>query len=340
MYYYPSYFNYSIYFCAALGLAAALSAALYAWTRFSAHRWLRPGISALLWLGVAGAALQERDAFRAGNALCTPVLYGIIDSVDRAAATLPKDAICILDDRPSSNWVFTIAVALELERLGHDFRVSDLGEVMYGARHAIGRAKIPASVPLVRWVVTAASEDPIDSNHLPLVPGLNLEIKPPPAVDPAGTSISFTAHGNYQDFAYYGWWVSDGPSAWSDARSGLLCFRPLPLPAEAAGVEVLLSAWCFQGPGETRLQRVMIEFDGVALGTVELPANSPKIRPVGVRIPSSLWQAAVAKGDGRLQLAFPDAKSPASVGLGTDTRLLGGAFSSVEFRPAPADATR
>ena len=341
MYYYPSYFDYSIYFCAALGLAAAVSAALCAWTRFSAYRWLRPGISALLWLGVAGTALRERDAFRADYGLSTPALHELIDTVDRAAATLPKGAICLLDDRPSSNWVFTVAVALELERLGHAFRVDDLREVMYGSRHAVGRAGIPVSVPLARWVVTVASEDPVDANHLPLVPGLNLEIKPHPALDPGGTRIRFTADGNYQDFAYYGWWTSDGASAWSDTRSGLLSFRPLPLPADAsAGVDVLLSAWSFQAPGETKLQRVTVEFAGVTLGTVVLPAYSPEVRPVGVRIPAALWQDAVAKGDGRLQLVFPDAKSPASVGLGSDARLLGGAFSSIEFRPASAEAAR
>ena len=340
MYFYPSYFNFSIYFCAALGLAAALSTALCAWTGFPARRWLRPGVSALLWLGVAGAAVQERDAFRAAGFLSTPELDALVACVDRAAATLPQGAVCLLDERPSSNWVYTTVVALELERLGHDFRVNDLGEVMYGTRHAVGRAEIPASVPLVRWVVASGGGTPPDASHLPLFPGLDLEIKPPPALDPAGTSILFTPDGNYTDFAYYGWWPSDGPTAWSDTRSALLCFRPLPLPVDAVGVEVLISASSFQAPGETTLQRVMISFDDVALGAVALPANAPEIRPVSVRVSAASWQAAVARGSGRLHLDFPDAKSPDSISFNGDTRLLGGAFRKIEFRSLPADAAR
>ena len=340
MYFFNAFFNYSIYFCAALGFAAALAAALMAWTRNApAARGVRLVISALLWLGVAGAAVYWKDSFRPGVAFDTADDDTMAGTVERAAATLPKGAACFLDCRPWESWPIAITVALDLERLGHPVRVSDNWETMFGRQHTIQERPIDAATPFVRWTVTPRAENPALLDAWPLLPGYGLDMKSLADVNPDGQRILFSVDGNYKDFAFFGWSRTDGPWTWTDQRTAMLAFHPLPLPGDAsAGVDLLISAWSFLGPDRTKLQQAVIQFNDWTLAVVELPPDGPGIQPLRVRINPELWQAAVAKGEGRLQFLFPDATSPEQLGLGADSRLLGGGFHSIEFQPARADA--
>ena len=338
LYYYNAYFNYSIYFGLALGLAAALAAALMAWTSPPSLRGARPWFSALLWSAAVATVIVRADRFRT-TTFGTPADAAMADTVKRAAATLPADAICYLDWSPWLGLKSTAAVALELARLGHKARVSDNWEIMFGRQNTIQTEKVAVSPPpLVRWLIVLRSDDPARLNPWPLLFGCALDMKSLPALDPAGGRISFAADGNSHDFAVFGWTTSGSSWSHSDSRTGLLAFRPLPLPAGAVdGVDLLISAWTLSRPGQTRPQRAVLAFNGVPLGTVDLPFYGPALPPLRVRISAAGWQDAVAKSQARLLFCFPDALSPASLGLGTDYRLIGGGFRSIGFQPAPAE---
>jgi hypothetical protein len=331
MFYFNAYFDYSIYFCAALLLAAALAVAFMAWTDSPTASRMRPVLSAALWICVAGAAVQRKSDFRSGNALGGAEDHQMAATVERAAATLPPKAVCYVDCHPWAGWMVAIAVALELERLGHPFRVNGNWQNMFGSRHSIQQEKVGADTPLERWVVEPQSEDPARLSHWPLLGGYALDRKALVNVNPEGQRIDFSKDGNFESFAVFGWSPADSSWTWADEQTGLLIFHPLLLPAEAgvAGEDLLISAWSFCPPGKD-LQRVVVQFDGSNLGTLRLPLVGPTIQPLHVRISRELWQEAVAKGEVRLQFLFLDARSPGNA----DPRFLGGAFRSIEFKPA------
>lgn len=335
MYYFNAYFNYSIYFCLALGLASALARVLMAWTRSPKMGRLRLVVAAFLWISVAGAAVYRSKNFRSNDAFGAPEDQLAASTVERAMVGLPKEAVYFLDCHPWTNWPITIAVALELERLGHPFRVNDNWGIMFGSNHTVRQGGIGATTPLVRWIVVPQSENPDRLKQWPLPGGSALDARNLSEVSPDGQRISFSKDGNFNDFAFFGWSPSDGTWTWSDQQTAMLAFRPLPVLGNAGqGVEMLISAWSFSPPDKADRQRAMIELNGVALGTVYLPINDADIQPVHVWISAAQWHDAVTKGTARLQFDFPDAKSPASVGLGADARLLGGGFRSIEFRAA------
>ena len=340
MYYYNSFFNYSIFYALALALAAALSAFLMAWTNTAVGRRWRPVLALLLWLGVSGAAFERRDYFRLGNGFGTEEDHLLARTTDAAAATLPKDAICFLDCHPWGSWPVAIAMALELERQGHQFYVNDNWEVMFGVKRTIHQVDLSTPRPIVRWIVEPVSDDPARLSHTELGRGVALDWKAIPVLNPAGQRITFSKDGNFEDYAFFGWSPTQGDWTWSDERTALMEFRPQPLPdGDKSGVDMLVTAFSFAGPGSHATQRLEVQFNGEALTTVQLPELNVGTQTVRVPIDAARWQAAVARGVTRLSFAFPDAKSPKSVHMGGDTRLLGGAFREIEFRPADAKAT-
>ena len=335
MVFYNAFFNYSLYYCLALGVAAAGAVALTAWTATPAARRLRPILATLLWLGVAGTAFSQAGRFRA-SAFGTPADAAMAATVQRAAGTLPAGAICFLDWDQWSEWIYAAAVALELERLGHTVRFNDNWAFMLGEQRTFQQEIIRPSVPLVHWMVALLSEDPARLSRWPLLAGCSLDMKGLPTLDPAGQRISFLPDGNYRQFALFGWSGAGSAWSWSDQYTGMLAFQPLPLPAGAAAdVDLLISAWSARATP----QRVAIEFNGDSLGTVPLPLYAPDLPPLQVRISEAQWQQAVAQGQARLQFHFLDAESPARLGLSTDYRLIGGGFRDLEFRVASEGAT-
>ena len=337
MLFYNAFLNYSIYYCLALGLAASGAVALMAWTASSSARRLRPILAALLWLAVAGTVIFQAGRFRTST-FGTPDDAVMADTVKRAEATLPAGAVCFLDWNLWHGWLYAASVMLELERSGHPVRVNDNWAFMLGAQRTLQREGIRPSTPLVHWMVTLQSEDPGRLSRWPLLAGFSLDMRGLPTGDPAGQHLSFLPGGNYHQFALCGWSDAGGPWSWSDQWIGLLVFRPLPLPPGAtAGVDLLISAWTSLPPGQTKLQRSVIEFNGVALGTVVLPSYGPNLPLLRVRISAALWQDAVTKDQARLQFRFPDAQAPIDVGVGADFRRIGGGFRSLEFRPVFSD---
>ena len=332
LYYYNAYFDYSLYFCLALGLAAALAMTLMAWTHVPGGRKARLEIAALLWVCVTGTLASQGHYFRVVK-FGTPADAAMAHTVEKAAATLPKNALCFLDCRPWENWEVAIAVALEMERLGYRVRVNDNWEIIFGNPLTVQHEKIDMATPLVRWLVVS-NDLTGGPNPWPLSPNRRLDIETPPAVDPNGQRITFSSGGNYHEYAYFGWSPANDEWAWSDQRTALLVFRPLPLPVDTTGVDLLISAWTVPPPGKTDLQRAVIHCNDVSLGTAYLPLVGPDVPPLRIRVSAALWHEAVERGEARVKFEFPDAKSPSSLGLGVDTRLLGGGFRSIEFQPA------
>lgn len=335
MLYFNGYFNYSIYFCVTLGFASALAAALMTWTQKGVTRKLRLLFSGLLWLGVAGAAVAERTVFRSNEILAQATLQTMATNLERATAALPPDTVYFLDFYPWEAWTIAIGAALEIERLGHPFYVGDNLEIIYGARHTSHEMKLDPSTNLVRWVVKPSNQTPASTNQQPLLPGYVLEEKPLPDLDPNGQQIRFSQDGNFQSFACFGW-AAAGDWTWSDQRRALLMFRPKELPKEADGVDMVVWAWSFAAPGRSGAQHAIIQFNGHPLSTVTLPLLGPQEQPVRIHIKREMWQEVVAKKSAWVQFDFPDAISPASLGGGSDVRLLGGGFSRIGFEITPA----
>ncbi len=191
----------------------------------------------------------------------------------------------------------------------------------------------------MRWVVEPVSDDPARLSRTALGRGVALDWMPIPALNPAGARITFSKDGNFQDYAFFGWSPTESDWTFSDQRTALLEFRPQPLPDDAkSGVDMLISAWSFAAPGSHDTQHMEIQFNGEALPTVTLP--DPTLGPQVLHVPidAARWREAVARGVTRLSFSFPDAKSPKSVHMGMDTRLLGGGFRQIEFRLADAKA--
>ena len=142
LYYYNASSNYSIFFGLALGFAAALAAALMAWTASPSLRRARRCLAALL------LVWNRRHGGRAGRTLSNLHLrharrccHG--QHEERAAAAFAR--------RRSAIWTGVLgglksaaAVALELARLGHKVRVSDDWEIMYGRQNTIQTEKMDA----------------------------------------------------------------------------------------------------------------------------------------------------------------------------------------------------
>ena len=333
MTYFNAYFNHAIYYCLALGLAAALAVFLQALSRRLGFRRGHLVISLALWLCVATAMARDADLFQ-GHAFDSAGDRVAAHAVDQAAAeTLPPGGTCVLDCDPWGVWPATMAVALELDRLGYQVRVNGNWAIMFGNRRTFIRGPVDFSRPAVRWLVEPISRDPVQLSRWPLLKGCGLKVLPTFDLNPEGGTIRFSKEGNYLDYAFVGWAPSDGNSAWADQSVGLMQFRPLPLPGNSTGVDLLIRAASFGAPADTSLQRMELVFDGVNLGEYRLPlvAGAPLVQ---VHIGAEAWRAAVSRKNALLFFRFPDAKSPESLGMGADIRPLGGGFESIEFRPS------
>ena len=331
LYYFNSFFDFSIYYAAALGLAASLAVFLQTLTAGAAAA--RRVLCAALWIGTGVAALDGADLFKA-HAADTPGDLAAAHSVTlAAAATLPPGETCYLDCDPWGIWPSTVAVALQLERLGYRVRVNNDWATMFGANRTLAGNSTDLSRPLVRWRIVPMARDPARLGRWPVLMDCGIEVTPLLDIQPDGGRISFAAGGNLTGYALFGWPPpAAGDWTWSDQRDALLQFRPLPLAADANGVDMLINAWSFYKPGSPQAQRVETVFNGVRLETVRLPVEVGTLEMTKVHIDAAVWRDAVARGGAVLQLHFPDAKSPDEIGMNADTRPLSGGFRRIEFK--------
>ena len=341
LYYFNAFFNYSIYYGAALGLAAALAVFLQALTVGPGLAQARAVICAALWLGVGAATVNGAANFRA-HAVDFPAdrAAGHV-VISAAAATIPPGGACFLEVRPWEYWPAVIAVALELERLGYQVRVNNAWEVMFGRNRTLAGSPVDLTKRIVRWRVAPIATDPAKLSQWPVLMGCGIEVLPLVDISPADGQILFSGDGNFTNVAIYGWPPTDTDWTWSDQPDALLQFRPLPLADDANGVDMVINAWSFFNPDHPQAQKVETIFGGVKLATIELPLEGGTLETRTVHIDAAVWRAAVARGVASVQFHFPDAKSPLELGVGADTRPLAGGFRRIAFKaeaPTAAEA--
>ena len=340
MFYFNAFFNYSIYYGAALGLAGALAVFLQALAASPGLVRARRVICAALWLGVGAAAVDGAAHFR-----CHDVDFPVDREAARvvsaaAVATLPPGGVCFLECRPWGIWPAAIAVALQLERLGYQVRVHNAWEVMFGRSRTLAAKPVDLTKRIVRWRVTPIAPDPSRLGRWPVLMDCGIEVLPLIDINPADGSILFGADGNYTGIAISGWAPSDSDWTYSDQPDGLMQFRPLPVSDDAKSIDMVINAWSFVNPDHPQSQRVETTFGGVKLETIQLPVEGGTLETETVHIDAALWRDAVAHGIATLQFHFPDARSPLVLGLSADTRPIAGGFRSIAFRvtePAAAE---
>lgn len=75
-------------------------------------------------------------------------------------------------------------------------------------------------------------------------------------------------------------------------------------------------------------QPVNLFFDEVPIGSLQLSASA-RTR-IETRVPAALWNPRM---EHQLRFEFPDARSPLSLGLSDDLRLLAAQSYTIDFRP-------
>lgn len=335
MFYFNAYFNYSIYFCAALGLAAAGGVFLQAATAAPRPRWARVTASAALVCGAAVAAWSNAASF---------VNLGVVEpggdalpgvTTRTAAETVRPGQVCYLDWSVFDGWTAATGVALQLDRLGYTVRVNDNWKIMFGQRRAFSPEDARSDQPVVRWEIVPLATGPARLGARAVTPLYGIEVPPLADLNPVDGKIRFSVDGNWQQYACAGWVPPGGETTWADQPCALLQFRPLPLPADdATGVDMVIDGWSLTAAKAPTAQRVEITFDGTALPTASLPLGIGDA-PTRVRIAADLWRAACARGFAKVLFRFPDARSPYGLGMNNDERMLGGGFRSVGFQVAP-----
>ncbi len=354
MYYYNSWFNFGLYYFAAL-LAAAIICIrqLPSSQPTSASGRPTPG-----WKGLAVQAvgviavvvtwylfadrMRIRDRYIGdGN---VAMHDGIRHAIAASAAAYPG-AYKFLT-APVAVWSQSVAVGLELARSGEPYAVPEGWEVVFGEDHGWSslRQKNPGQgfcpwYILLKWPPRPGV--PPDAPAFTLHPGVAVMFTPPSiALSAIGdkAEINFAPKGNADDFVLSGWSGVEPAGRWSDQRTAALCFRPLEITG--GGVEISLDVIPFVAPmahGWINRQRLMVSFNGEQIGPVHAVAV-PQV--IHFTVSAALWNMAAAGANplAALEFEFPDALSPASLdpgGSNLDARQLGVHFSNVQMRVVP-----
>jgi hypothetical protein len=126
-----------------------------------------------------------------------------------------------------------------------------------------------------------------------------------------GTTLNFNTQG-VTPFLWYGWSGIEPFSRWSDkGRAGVVFSL-----SEAGDRLLRIKMSPFIAQGKVEAQRVKIEVNGVSIRTLTLTEIEPQVYEVAI-------PGAVLREKNVLIFELPDAESPASRGLGNETRLLG-----------------
>lgn len=160
---------------------------------------------------------------------------------------------------------------------------------------------------------------------LPLTNGCALATAAP-LLDPAGARIGFSFSGNFGAYLRCGWSSAEGQWAWSEGTKALLDFRGT---STAQDVVIALNLSPFLVPPRLLSQPANLFFDEVPIGSSQLSASARTT--IETRVPAALWNA---RTEHQLRFEFPDARSPLSLGLSDDVRLLAAQFYTIDFRPA------
>ena len=208
-------------------------------------------------------------------------------------------------------WDWAAGVALALERFGYDYAVPSNWGFIFGRKHVEDLVASIRSGQVALWTVSS-----------PAVSGDNWISNSPPSVNPSNSQITFAGpDANAQGFVVSGWDVSTGPFSWSTDKIALLYFRALPASSD---VEIQIQAFPFKH-SRLEAQRMSVSFNNGLSQTFSVADGST----FSLSVPASVWNQAP---NATLVFEFPDSASPREVGLSSDGRTLGCAFTRIDFQ--------
>jgi hypothetical protein len=152
-----------------------------------------------------------------------------------------------------------------------------------------------------------------------------------PLADDAGTylwgsEISFGSNGNFRPLQTKGWSITAAKDVtWTEGNSTVLSIQ---FPATSGTIKMRARIKPLLAPGKLEQQRVDIFVGLEKVGQWSVSTN--QFHDAELSIPANVF-----KRSGKTEITFklPDARSPVSLGLGTDRRTLALAFYSLKFEP-------
>jgi len=121
-------------------------------------------------------------------------------------------------------------------------------------------------------------------------------------------------------YLWYGWSDAEKDLRWSDGREATVVFRV----NEVRDMLLEIKMAPFISNREPFLQRLMLSLNNQALDPLTLSDGAMKTYPIKL-------SKKLLASQNVLRFRFPDAASPASLGIGTDDRLLGIKVTSIQF---------
>ena len=361
MFYYNSWFNFSLYYFGLLIVLAEDAERLDAPLQHAAARWRKPRyalptLAAAVICALLADNLRVRDAAPETTALTH-------ESIRRALAAEDHDHRIAVLEFPDAEWPVAAAVGLELARAGRPFAVEDRWVNEFGRDHMESRFPWnPANVatpwrfktgadtvpwrsdapelllPATRQLREQLAQDSARGPDFPMLDDARLSTALPTLSprDDQGAEINFQRGGNAPDFQLAGWSDAEPWGTWTNGHLSVLRFVPGER-VEGTGVEVTVELHAFVSrAGGLDSQRVSVLFNGDTVISQRVGEGPELLR---WKIPAAVWNGTVGTGGGvALDFLLPDAASPAALdrtGHDDDTRLLGVGVSRVRFRVVP-----
>jgi hypothetical protein len=347
MYYYNAFFNYSIYFFAALITAAVVVRLAQCWVE---SRWHNPGLGA--W---------ERSLAALATVLSLTLFIGwmkIDDNTWKVHLATHESVARVLSDGgargktqfldfPQPAWPLAAGMALQMERAGWKFAVPDRWRIAFGPEYPprvdLGRL---AGTDYGKWTLfvpgAAAAADTFAKTSLPLEDGVSLTTDQPPALAPdRGGAASLVLRINVPSSAFEitGW---DGAEVWGEWTNANIAVLTFPVAPVREDVDLNLNVFPFLDAAHgLSAQRLRVSLNGVPIGP-ELRLDLRDQPPIDLIIPKAVWNRASANAGSKamLELDLPDAipRQRLDPTAPDDTRALGVGVTGMFFsavKPGP-----
>lgn len=333
MVYYNAFIDFAIFYAALLVMAAVAADGFAA---VSAPGWNLRWVQGSLYAVLALLAVLNADRFRPGHYADNAGLGLIGQNVAAALRDEPAQPSARFLDLPAADWTLAINVALQLERQGRPYLAAREWAITFGEDHCptnpLGSWRQADPLPFKVWKILSAVP-PAGEATLPLVANYRLRVVPGTLNPATGGEIRFGGPAaNAWDYTAVGWCPPEGngaPYRWSGGTQSLLQLRAAPIPA---GDRVRMRVECIPLliPGQRDAQQVGLNFNGTELGEWRRTNGEP----FEVIIPASVWNA---RAEAVLRWRFPDAASPAALGLNPDPRVLSCGFQRITFQLEATD---
>jgi hypothetical protein len=330
MYYFNSWFNYGLYFCA--GLAVLVWVAGF--VEPATNERLKRGVNLGLWLLVLVCLVVRWPRF-ATHTFDADSDRRVADSAERELREdgAPRSATRLLVFNPGE-WPEVTAAALQLERLGVNVKVAPEWAFMFGSQHVI-QDLLPEghrdedntnSAQIRVWRVLPLGENR-DADRHPIGPQYGVTAQPE-EIDPSrGWRVNFSndMRGAGQ-FLVYGFAdrAPQAASVWSVGKFACVWFVPKPLPDHKT-VGIRFRAYPFTGGIKSLSQHVELWLGDSVLARWTITKEDWYQAAASAK----LWNA--ISRPTLLTWKFPNAVSPAELGESHDTRKIALGFEEIQI---------